>query len=78
MKSGIEIVKVTTQLLIAVALFALAYVFFIHGNRFLDQQAIGECGQLYQVEFTETGTNSTVTTPITEEYQKCLVEAGVR
>lgn len=77
-RSYMKVLSAIAQILIAIALFALAGVIFTYQpqvNKYLELKARADCAQAYKTEFEGVGTNTKVTSPIPEEFQKCLQEA---
>ena len=76
----LKIIGAVAQILIAIALFAGVAVGFMAVNQFktyTQAKIKADCALAYQKEFTAPAGDTTVKTPIEEEYQLCLEANGV-
>jgi hypothetical protein len=75
-----KLISATGLLLIGLSLVATVAVSFIglpQVTRFLDLKARHDCASDYRLEFRDQATNTTITQPVEDLYQKCLAEKGV-
>lgn len=78
--SALDTASTIIQLIIAIAVIGFVFVVLTFkplANKFLEQQIRRDCAQAFQREYSDPNTNTTVRSPIEDEYQKCLEEAGI-
>ena len=61
-----------------VLIIAIASLVFMLANTYVRNQAIDGCARAYVFTQTVADQNATVSYPMTQEYNKCLQEKGIK